>query len=247
MAGHSKWAGIKHKKAIVDARRGKVFTRIANMITVAAKEGGADPEMNFRLRLAMEKARSANMPQANVQRAIDRGTGKGGGAALEEITYEGFGPGGVAVLVRVLTDNRNRSAADVRSMFNKGGGKMAEMGSVGWMFEPRGIIRIGESDPERREELALAAIEAGADDVDTGDGVAVYTAPERLGAVQGVLREQGVTPQSELTLEPKETLAVDDPEQAKKVVKFLETLEDHDEVVEVVSNFDTALELEAIS
>ena len=247
MSGHSKWASIKHKKAVVDARRGQAFTKLANTITVAAKEGGADPEMNFRLRLAVEKARGANMPGANIQRAIDRGVGKGDGAQLSEVTYEGFGPGGVAVLARVLTDNRNRSAADVRSIFGKSGGKMAEVGSVAWMFKPRGIIRVSETDAEKQEELALTVIEAGASDVETGEGVTVYTTPENLSGVQDALRDAGVAFESELALEPKDTVQVDDPETARKVVKFLDALEEYDEVVEVVSNFDTSLELEAIS
>lgn len=246
MSGHSKWAGIKHKKAIVDAKRGKVFTRLANQLTIAAREGGDDPDMNFRLRLSIDKAKAANMPQANIQRAIDRGTGKGDGAKLEEITYEGYGPGGVAVMVKVLTDNRNRSAADIRSAFTKAGGKLGPGGAVAWMFEPKAIIRVSEPNAVKQEGLSLIAIEAGAVDVEMGDELIVYATPESLRAIQDQLKSEGAELASELTLEPKDSVQVNDEAVVKRIMSFLDALEEMDEVVETYSNFDTALELSEI-
>src|ERR687898_1045466 len=166
MAGHSKWAGIKHKKAIVDARRGKLFTKLARAITVAAKEGGGDVEGNPSLALAVQKAKDASMPKDNIERAIAKGTGEGGDAdALEAVMYEGYGPGGVAILVEAATDNRNRTVADVRSLFTKAGGQLAGAGAVAWQFEPRGLITIPKNGQDA-DEVALTAIDAGADDVD---------------------------------------------------------------------------------
>src|SRR5919108_4287155 len=184
MSGHSKWAGIKHKKAVVDARRGQTFTRVAREVTIAAREGGGDPDRNFRLRLAVQKAREVNMPADRIQAAIDRGTGAGKGDSLEELRYEGYGPAGVAIMVDAVTDNRNRTAPAIRRVFSKYGGNLGESNSVAWMFERKGVInvRVDGRDPE---EIGLAAIEAGAEDVQVeSDSVEVTTEPGSFEAVR---------------------------------------------------------------
>ncbi len=236
MSGHSKWAGIKHKKALVDARKGQTFTKVASEITVAAREGGADPGSNFRLRLAMQKAREVNMPADNIDRAIKRGTGELQGAAIEEIRYEGYGPGGVAVLVDSLTDNRNRTVAAIRNLFTRSGGSLGETNSVGWMFNRTGLILIapGKRDPEA---LALESIEMGADDVQIDEsGVEVYVAPERLEALRQALGEAGYeVERAEVTMQPTNTVEVDG-KHATAVVRLLEALEEDDDVREVHCN-----------
>src|SRR5215472_16392592 len=194
MSGHSKWAGIKHKKAVVDAKRGQAFTRASREITIAAKEGGGNPEGNFRLRLAVQKAREINMPADRIQNAVKRGTGELAGEKLEEIRYEGYGPAGVAIMVDALSDNRNRTSASIRHRFSKGGGNLGETNSVGWMFERKGAISVsaGKQDPE---DVGLAAIEAGADDVQVeGKSVDIITAPNSFERVKAVLEAlPGVT------------------------------------------------------
>src|SRR5438270_4094580 len=187
MSGHSKWAGIKHKKAIVDAKRGQAFTKVAREITIAAKEGGGNPDGNFRLRLAVQKAREANMPADKIKNAIERGTGAAGGEALEEIRYEGYGPGGVAVLVDGVTDNRNRTSASLRHIFAKNGGNLGETNSVAYLFERKGVIEVDAAgkDPD---EIGLAAIEAGAEDVSVeGGAVEVTTGPAQFESVRSAL------------------------------------------------------------
>ena len=236
MSGHSKWAGIKHQKAVVDARKGQTFTKVASEITVAAREGGADPGSNFRLRLAMQKAREVNMPADNIERAIKRGTGDLQGAAIEEIRYEGYGPGGVAILVDALTDNRNRTVAGIRNLFARSGGSLGESNSVGWMFHRTGLVVIdpGDRDPE---QLALDAIELGADDVQVEDsGVEVYVAPERLEALRQALVDAGYKVESaEVTMQATNQVEVDE-KHAQAVVRLLEALEEHDDVSEVHCN-----------
>ncbi|HVD03782.1 MAG TPA: YebC/PmpR family DNA-binding transcriptional regulator [Candidatus Dormibacteraeota bacterium] len=236
MSGHSKWAGIKHKKALVDARKGQTFTKVASEITVAAREGGSDPGSNFRLRLAMQKAREVNMPADNIDRAIKRGTGELQGAAIEEIRYEGYGPGGVAVLVDSLTDNRNRTVAAIRNLFTRSGGSLGETNSVGWMFNRTGLIVIapGKRDPE---SLALEAIEMGADDVQVEEsGVEVYVSPERLESLRQALSEAGYeVERAEVTMQPTNTVEVEG-KHAAAVVRLLEALEDDDDVREVHCN-----------
>lgn len=236
MSGHSKWAGIKHKKAVVDARKGQTFTKVANEITVAARESGSDPNSNFRLRLAMQKAREVNMPADNIERAIKRGTGELQGDAIEEIRYEGYGPSGVAILVDVLSDNRNRTVAAIRNLFTRSGGRLGESNSVGWMFNRTGLIRVdpGDEDPEA---LALRAIELGADDVQVEDGgVEVYIAPERLESLRRALSEAKIEVESaEVTMLPSNTVEVD-AKNASAVVRLLEALEEHDDVREVYCN-----------
>ena len=236
MSGHSKWAGIKHKKAVVDARKGQTFTKVGNEITVAAREAGSDPNINFRLRLAMQKAREVNMPADNIERAIKRGTGELQGQAIEEIRYEGYGPGGVAILVDVLSDNRNRTVAAIRNLFTRAGGSLGESNSVGWMFNRTGLIRVNPaaSDPE---ELALRAIELGADDVQIeGGSVEVYVVPERLESVRQALVDAKLEVESaEVTMQPTTTVEVE-ARNAPAVVRLLEALEEHDDVREVHCN-----------
>src|SRR2546427_3601332 len=191
MSGHSKWSTIKRAKGVTDAKRGALFTKVAREISVAARQGGGDPDANYRLRLAVEKARAVNMPSDNIKRTIDKATGGGDSDQFEEIVYEGYGPGGVAILVEAATDNRNRTAADVRSRFSKAGGQLAASGAVAWQFEPRGLITVNRSgsDPD---DVALAAIDAGAEDVDTEvDPLEIYTAPGDLERVRRGLEESG--------------------------------------------------------
>src|SRR6186997_2374331 len=212
MSGHSKWSTIKRQKGANDAKRGAVFTKVAREIAVAARLGGPDPDANYRLRLAMEKARSVNMPQDNIKRSIEKATGGGDGEQFEEIVYEGYGPGGVAVLVEAQTDNRNRTAAEVRSMFTKAGGQLAGSGAVAWQFEPRGLITIPAKgqDPD---DLALVAIDAGAEDVDTSgeEMVEVYTTPGGLEGVRKALGSAGGPVESaENTMIAKNTVEVDE-------------------------------------
>ncbi|MGC8473487.1 MAG: YebC/PmpR family DNA-binding transcriptional regulator [Candidatus Dormibacteria bacterium] len=236
MSGHSKWAGIKHKKAVVDARKGQTFTKVASEITVAAREGGGDPAGNFRLRLAIQKAREVNMPADNIERAIKRGTGELQGAAIEEIRYEGYGPGGVAILVDALTDNRNRTVAGLRNLFTRSGGSLGETNSVAWMFNRTGLIAV---DPKGQdpEQLALEAIELGADDVQVeGDIVEVYVAPERLEELRQALLDAGrVVERAEVTMQATNPVEVEAKHTAA-VVRLLEALEEHDDVREVHCN-----------
>jgi YebC/PmpR family DNA-binding regulatory protein len=243
MAGHSKWAGIKHKKAIVDARRGKLFTKLARAITVAAKEGGGDPDGNPGLQLAIQKAKDASMPKDNIERAIAKGTGEGGDAdALESVIYEGYGPGGVAMLVEAVTDNRNRTGAEMRHAFSKHGGNLGEPGSVAYLFDKRGLIIV---DGERyTEDDLLPAVEAGAEDIAVDENVfEVLTEPSALTAVRAALDEAGIEIEhAEVTQRPK-TLVPLDEETAKKVLKLVETLEDSDDVDNVHANFDVPAEV----
>jgi YebC/PmpR family DNA-binding regulatory protein len=244
MAGHSKWAQIKHKKAATDARRGKLFTKLARAITVAAREGGGDPTGNYTLAAAIEKAKSYSMPKENIQRAVDRGTGAGDGAdSIERVVYEGYGPGGAAILVEALTDNRNRTSAEVRHAFDKHGGSIGEPGSVAWQFESKGIVLV---DSERYgEEDLLPAIDAGAEDVAAdGDSLKVSSEPRSLAAITGALEESGVEVQSaELAMEPKAVIEVGDESEARALVRLMEALDDHDDVEAVHANFDIPGEL----
>ncbi len=238
MSGHSKWSTIKRQKGANDAKRGALFTKVAREISVAARQGGGDPDANYRLRLAIEKARSVNMPADNIKRAIERAIGGGDAEQFEEIVYEGYGPGGVAILVEAATDNRNRTAADVRSIFSKAGGTLAGAGAVAWQFEQRGAIVIPRNgvDPD---EVALAAIDAGADDVDTDDdSIEVLTQPADLEAVRKALEGSGVTIESaELILNPKSRIDIE-AQQARQNLRLIELLEDHDDVQRVTANFE---------
>jgi YebC/PmpR family DNA-binding regulatory protein len=239
MSGHSKWSTIKRQKGANDAKRGALFTKVAREISVAARLGGGDPDANYRLRLAIEKARSVNMPADNIKRTIDKATGGGDAEQYEEIVYEGYGPGGVAVLVEAQTDNRNRTAADVRSMFTKSGGQLAGSGAVAWQFEPRGLITVARNgiDPD---EVALTAIDAGAEDVDTDDdeAIEIYTAPAELESVRSALEGAGVAVESaESTMIAKQTVELD-ANKARQALRLVEQLEELEDVSRVTANFD---------
>jgi YebC/PmpR family DNA-binding regulatory protein len=238
MSGHSKWSQIKRQKGVNDAKRGATFTKVARDIAIAARAGGGDPDGNFKLRLAIEKARGVNMPADNIKRAIERGAGGGEAEQFEEIVYEGYGPGGVAVLVEAATDNRNRTAADIRAIFTKAGGQLAGTGAVAWQFEQRGVVSIPR-DRQDADEIALLAIDAGADDVDTdADPLEVYTAPGDLEKVRHELEAAGVRIESaELAMQAKNTIEVD-PARARANLRLIEHLEDHDDVQRVTANFE---------
>ena len=238
MSGHSKWSQIKRQKGVNDTKRGAVFTKVAREIMIAARAGGGDPDGNFRLRLAMEKARSVNMPQDNIKRAIERASGAGEGDQIEEIVYEGYGPGGVAILVETATDNRNRTAADVRSIFAKAGGQLAGSGAVAWQFEPRGVISV-TANGRNPDDVALTAIDAGADDVEeSGDRIDVYTTPGDLERVRKTLDAAGLPVESaENTMVAKNTVEVDG-QRARQNLRLVESLEELDDVQRVTANFD---------
>ena len=248
MSGHSKWSTIKHKKAAKDAKRGKVFTKLIKEITVAARLGGGDIKGSPRLRTAVLAARSQSMPSDTIDRAIKKGTGELEGVNYEEVTYEGYGPSGVAVLVEALTDNRNRTVADLRNIFDKCGGNLGTSGSVAWMFTKRGLLAVDRAgiDEDRVMEVAL---EAGADDVtDSGDILEVLTTPEQFEAVKEAIESAGITPASaEITMMPSSTTAISG-KPAEQMIRLLEMLDDHDDVQRVSSNMDIAAEeLERLS
>jgi YebC/PmpR family DNA-binding regulatory protein len=243
MAGHSKWAQIKHKKAATDAKRGKQFTKLARAITVAAREGGGDPDGNPTLATAVQKARDYSMPKDNIQRATDRGTGAGGTEGeIERAVYEGYGPGGAAILVEALTDNRNRTGADIRHAFDKQGGSLGEPGSVAWIFENRGVVLVDAG--RYSEDDLIPAIDAGAEDVsEDGDLLKVVCAAGRLGAVRGALESAGVEIESaELTMEPKTVVEIGG-EDAPRLVRLMEALDEQDDVYAVHANFDIPAEV----
>jgi YebC/PmpR family DNA-binding regulatory protein len=243
MSGHSKWSQIKRQKGVNDVKRGAVFTKMGREIAVAARSGGGDPDGNFRLRLAIEKARQANMPLDTIKRAIEKATGGGEGEQYEEIMYEGYGPGGVAVIVQTATDNRNRTAADVRSIFSKAGGQLAGSGAVAWQFEQRGVISVPIAGIDA-DEVALMAIDAGATDVETtSDPLEIYTVPSELEAVRKALEGAGVKIESaDTALVPQQTVAVD-VHKARSVLRLIEALEDNDDVQNVTSNLELSEEL----
>jgi YebC/PmpR family DNA-binding regulatory protein len=239
MSGHSKWSTIKRQKGANDAKRGALFTKVTREISVAARQGGGDPEANYRLRLAIEKARAVNMPADNIKRTIDKATGGGDADQFEEIVYEGYGPGGVAVLVEAATDNRNRTAAEVRSIFTKAGGQLAGSGAVAWQFEPRGLIAVAP-DGRDADEVALAAIDAGAEDVDTDDpeAIEIFTSPGDLERIRAALEAAGVSIDSaESTMIAKQTVELDSTK-ARQALRLVEQLEDLDDVQRVTANFD---------
>jgi YebC/PmpR family DNA-binding regulatory protein len=241
MSGHSKWASIKHQKGIKDARRGASFTKFANLISVAARSG-ADPAMNFKLRLAVDSAKKAGVPNANIDRAIKRGSGQDGGGTFEEVMYEGYGPNGVAVIVETATDNRNRTAPEVRSAFGKHGGTMGTSGSVLYQFTQRGVIVVPTKD---LEAATMDAIEAGAEDVEEGDGqLIIYTLPTELDAVRKALAEQHYDiEKAELSYEPNTTVHITDADTARKLMRLMDAFDDLDDVTGTYANFDIAPEL----
>ncbi len=241
MSGHSKWSSIKHKKAARDAKRGKIFTKLIKEITIAARLGGGDLGSNPRLRTAVTAAKAQSMPNENIDRAIKKGTGELGGGSLDEVVYEGYGPGGVAIMVDALTDNRNRSVAEIRFIFSRHGGNLGESGCVGWMFKKHGVITVEKSavDEDRLLEVAL---DAGADDVTTesveSDTFQVMTAPEKFAAVRDAIAKSGVpVVHAEVMRTPDNTVAVSG-HMAEQVLKLVEELEDHDDVQSVAANFD---------
>ena len=239
MSGHSKWAGIKHKKALVDAKRGKLFGKLARAITVAAREGGGDPDHNATLAQAIIKAKDANMPHDNIDRAIKKGTGEGADAeAYQHLTYEGYGPNGVAVYVTALTDNKNRTAADIRYAFDRVGGKLGTDGSVSWIFERKGVVFVDAAEYDE-EEVMMAAIDAGAEDVlAEGDSFEIRCEAGDFMSLRKGLEEAGIAYASaELTMIPKNTVALEESD-ARKTLRLLDALEDNDDVQEVYANFD---------
>ncbi len=238
MSGHSKWSSIKHKKAAVDAKRGKIFTKVIREITVAARQGGGDPEANPRLRTAIQAAKAVNMPQDNIHRAIQKGTGEGEGTSFEEIVYEGYGPGGVAILCTVLTDNKNRTVAELRHLFSRHGGNLGETGCVAWMFHKKGLIVVDKSQKDE-EELMLLALEAGAEDIKADDDVyEILTTSEDFEWVKRALEEQNIEMSvAEISMIPQATVKLEG-KQAQQMLKLMEALEDHDDVQHVYANFD---------
>ncbi len=248
MSGHSKWASIKHKKGVVDAKRGKVFSRLNKEITVAARLGGKDPDSNSRLRLAMATAKAENMPKENIERAIKKGAGELEGSNYEEVSYEGYGPGGVAVLVEVLTDNKNRAVADVRHLFERYGGNLGEAGCVAWMFSQKGLI-VFQKDQIDEEKLFELALEAGADDIKEGEKeLEVITEPSSFEQVKTAIENAGLSYMlAEITMIPKTTVNLDD-KHAQQMLTLMELLEDNEDVNHVYANFDISDEvMESVS
>jgi YebC/PmpR family DNA-binding regulatory protein len=240
MSGHSKWSSIKHKKGAADAKRGKLFSKLSRALIVAAREGGPDPSANLALANAIEKARSYSMPKDNIERAIARGSGADSDAdSFEQVIYEGYGPNGVALIVDALTDNRNRTAADVRAAFTKHDGNLGGSGSVAWLFERRGLILV-DADGVDEDELTLAAAEGGAEDVERdGSSFRVTSAPEDLTGVREAIEAAGLSVDSaELTMVPKTTVSLEDENAAKKTLRLVDALEESDDVQEVYANFD---------
>jgi YebC/PmpR family DNA-binding regulatory protein len=240
LSGHSKWSSIKHKKGAADAKRGQLFSKLSKAIIVAAKNGGGDPANNLALQNAIEKAKSYSMPRDNIDRAVAKGSGADADAdAFESITYEGYGPEGVAVIVEALTDNKNRTAADVRHLFAKHGGNLGTDGSVSWQFERRGVVVVS-ADGVDEDELFMAAADGGADDIEQdGTVFQITSAPEQFGTVRNAVEEAGFTVESsELMLVPKTTVAVDDETKARQVMRLVDALEENDDVQDVYANFD---------
>jgi YebC/PmpR family DNA-binding regulatory protein len=238
MSGHSKWATTKYRKGAQDKARAKVFAKLIRQVEVAAREGGGDLNTNATLRSMYQKARDASVPLDTIERAIKRGSGELEGVRYESVNYEGYAPGGVAVIVETLTDNRNRTGAEVRNLFSRNGGSMAEPGAVSWQFERKGVLELpGELDEDKIMEVA---VDAGAEDLTrSGDRWALTSAPGDLPAVRGALEDAGLTPLSaELTLEPTSTVAVSDEGEAKKILRMLEAIDDHDDVQAVHANYD---------
>lgn len=244
MAGHSHWAKVKRTKGVVDARRGKLFSKLSKEITVAAKLGGGDPNFNPRLRQAIQTARDESVPMDNIERAVKKGTGEIEGANYEEITYEGYAPGGVAILIEATTDNKNRTAADVRSIFTKNDGNMGGAGSVAWMFHRKGLVIVDKSKAAEDDVLA-ATLDAGAEDVREVEGVIeVVTPTDKLDAVSTALRKAGIAfESSKFTYIPENQTPVNDEETAEQVLRLYEALDDHDDVQNVYANFDISAEI----
>jgi len=238
MSGHSKWANIKHKKAKMDAQKGKIYTKFSKLIIIAVREGGPDPNVNSRLKDIIEKAKDANMPNENIMRAIKRGSGELGGGTYEEVMYEGYGPGGVAILVDATTDNKNRTAGEIRHLFDKYGGNLGEAGCVAWMFEKKGLIVIEKKDGIDVDDVMMQAIDSGAEDVEeTEDSIEITTSVDNFETVKNSLKESNIDIFSaEISFVPKSTIAVSESD-SEKLEKLLDALEDHDDVQNVYSNY----------
>ena len=243
MSGHSKWSSIKHKKAAVDAKRGKLFTKLIKEITIAAREGGGDPDANPRLRTAVANAKAQNMPNETIERGILRGTGQLPGTSYEEIMYEGYGPKGVAIIVEVVTDNRNRSTSDLRNILSKNGGNLGERGCVSWMFDKKGLVVI-DKDKADEDNLIMIALDAGAEDVKSeDDSYEIITEPQNFESVRNAVQQAGIeTTLAEVSMIPQTTVRLDGKE-ALQLLKIIESLEEHDDVQNVYSNFDIPDEL----
>ncbi|HEY9678245.1 MAG TPA: YebC/PmpR family DNA-binding transcriptional regulator [Drouetiella sp.] len=241
MSGHSKWATIKRAKAVTDVKKGATYARMGREIIVSAKMGGSDPAANFRLRQAIDRAKAAGVPNDNIQRAIEKGSGTGSGDAFEELTYEGYGPGGVAVMVRCATDNRNRTAGDIRSYFTKYGGNLGETGCVGWNFKERGEIQILKTDKLNEDDLLAAAVDAGAEDLETDadEYILVVCEPFKLEPVKTALEKSGYNVDTaHVSMAPNSTVEVTSADSAKQLLRLLDVLENHDDVQNVYANFD---------
>ncbi len=241
MAGHSKWANIKHRKARVDAQKGKIFTKLSKELMVAAREGGGDIDTNFRLRMAVQKAKEENLPNDNINRAIKKGMGELGSMKLEEITYEGYGPSGVALMLDIVTDNRNRTAGEIRNILSRQGGNLGESGCVAWMFKRQGYIAVERSSTTLDEdEVMMMALDAGAEDFKVEDDTyEVVTVPEDMEKVKESLRSQGVEVKiSEITMVPQSVLEITGQEEAIRMIGLMDALEDHDDVQNVYANFE---------
>ena len=246
MAGHSKWANVKHRKARMDAQKGKIYTKMAREIMVAAREGGDNIELNFRLRLAVQKAREANLPTDNISRAIQKGVGGGEGAELEQIYYEGYGPGGIAVLMEIMTDNRNRTAPEIRHIFSRRGGNMGESGCVAWMFKRKGYFTLEKSDAlPLEDELMMLALDSGAEDFqEEGGAYVIITSPEEFENMKNAFQEKQIEFSSaEVTMVPENTIRINTAEEAAKMLGLFEALEEHDDVQNVYANFDIPEEI----
>jgi YebC/PmpR family DNA-binding regulatory protein len=239
MSGHSHWAGIKYKKAVVDARRGKIWSKLARTIIVAAKTGGPDPAANLSLRYAIDKAKAANMPKDTIAKAIKKGTGELGSVSFEEVLYEGYAPGGVAIMVEALTDNRNRTAPEVKRLFEKHGGSLGTSGCVNWMFSKKGLITVGTAETGE-DELLEIALAAGADDMqNTGELFEITCDPAAYEQLKNTLKEKGIATQvAEISMVPQNTVPVEDAATAKKIISLMEDFEDHDDVQNTYANFD---------
>jgi len=241
MAGHSKWANIKHRKGKQDAAKGALFTKLGREIIVAARAGGGNPEANFRLKIAIAKARANNMPNDNIKRAIEKGVGGGEGTDYEELVYEGYGPGGVAIMVEAMTDNRNRTAGEIRHIFSKNHGNMGESGCVAWMFQKKGVLTLDKEDLKiSADDLMMLALEHGAEDiVEEEDDFLIYTKPEDFAVVKEALESEKLTfSDAEVTMVAENTVEVTDPEQAKYLLRLMNALDDHDDVQNTYTNFD---------
>ncbi|MBT4936471.1 YebC/PmpR family DNA-binding transcriptional regulator [Candidatus Peregrinibacteria bacterium] len=241
MSGHSKWSSIKRQKGVTDAKRGTLFTKLGNAVTLAAREGGGDPDMNFKLRLTIEKAKQANMPKDNIDRAIKRGTGEGSDARIEEVVYEGFGPDGVAILIESLTDNKNRTTPVIRGILGKKNGRLGENGSVSWMFERRGVILVQPPQNTQKDEVELELIDIGAEDIkEEPEGFTIYTTPENLEEVKKALEEKNYSVEY-ASIDPvaKNLLSGSDIKNPEVISTLLEDLENNEEVTNVYSNYES--------